>query len=895
MSDKPDAPYVDGDPLPQLKDTPSAVVVQWILTDLQEEDLSRCRYRPEGSTRAFRGKTAVVGRARNVFVRGPAAPGSRSMAPGDVWMNTDSPSAVWVSLGEGIWAEWQGNAFTESLEHPSLPGRHLWFCFANEFSWVKKRSLTSKRSSWRKSGHGSAEFMCGRGRVNESGLPLQAIVEDVAAILRVPRSERSEYIKNCHSNRPSKRRKLSAAPAPLSPHPIDSRPDDGQTPSAELATDRDQFVVGAGSSIEVSSTGTAPDRFPPLSGEFSSPELTLFDDDRTNGVESTLWPNSSASRLIPAPASVGVAASTDAGVSDLTSTSHQDLSTTAAGDTSPSISTPTFADASTSTDEDVNDSASTSHQDLSTIAPSRTAPYISVPTSVDASTSTDQDANGITSTSHQDLSTDGPLDPSKSLSAGRFWDDLEEKQWPQSAESIKWRSGVTTVAPYAGILMNEASTFEDADVNAVEVMAQAWDAREGNESQETPFIFLQWDPSQLDDLGDHIADALSRNRTVVVEGWTFEGPPILYNEKGLTRLRGSLRVPIQYHCAAKRIQNRSSREKNPVPHVRTSLGKFLQLSKTQDACGNLMDSLQVDGGAPPFIEAVSDDVWAWKTTCREGYEEEGVKLQSQVKKGSVKARKKAMEAARQAGEDPAADEVGPRIATIDSFNFRHWDLVTMAGFFTWPHHDANGLCTWASVRDGAKIWGMIRFRDNRTATCTSRKDMMRLFEKALTSGAAQSHETSDYEIFVTILERGSTIIMPPCAWHEVYTPWSRVYDHKDHFATNADHVGFRRTLARMSLALRYLDRPLKKRAFLALASMVKNEGEYIAAGHDKEPAGARYEDDIEMVVAFRIIMDLCRVHDISLEDAENNALLVGGGWDDPGSENLSLDAILFDL
>ncbi|KAI0058918.1 hypothetical protein BV25DRAFT_1840602 [Artomyces pyxidatus] len=89
---------------------------------------------------------------------------------------------------------------------------------------------------------------------------------------------------------------------------------------------------------------------------------------------------------------------------------------------------------------------------------------------------------------------------------------------------------------------------------------------------------------------------------------------------------------------------------------------------------------------------------------------------------------------------------------------------------------------------------------------------------------------------------------------------------------------------------------LKKRAFLALASMVKKEGEYVAAGRDNEPAGgARYEEDIETAVAFQIITDLCRINDISLKDAESDALLVGGRWDDPGSENISLDTILFDL
>jgi len=29
----------------------------------------------------------------------------------------------------------------------------------------------------------------------------------------------------------------------------------------------------------------------------------------------------------------------------------------------------------------------------------------------------------------------------------------------------------------------------------------------------------------------------------------------------------------------------------------------------------------------------------------------------------------------------------------------------LGGFYTYPHHDANGYCTWVSIRCGAKIWG----------------------------------------------------------------------------------------------------------------------------------------------------------------------------------------------
>jgi len=52
------------------------------------------------------------------------------------------------------------------------------------------------------------------------------------------------------------------------------------------------------------------------------------------------------------------------------------------------------------------------------------------------------------------------------------------------------------------------------------------------------------------------------------------------------------------------------------------------------------------------------------------------------------------------------DTNGPLVMDFDLAKLVHWDLVTMGGFYTYPHHDANGYCTWVSVRCGAKIWGI---------------------------------------------------------------------------------------------------------------------------------------------------------------------------------------------
>ena len=53
---------------------------------------------------------------------------------------------------------------------------------------------------------------------------------------------------------------------------------------------------------------------------------------------------------------------------------------------------------------------------------------------------------------------------------------------------------------------------------------------------------------------------------------------------------------------------------------------------------------------------------------------------------------------------------GPLVIFFDLVKVSHWDLITMGGFYIYPHHDVNGYCTWVSVQCGAKVWGIQRFR-----------------------------------------------------------------------------------------------------------------------------------------------------------------------------------------
>lgn len=50
---------------------------------------------------------------------------------------------------------------------------------------------------------------------------------------------------------------------------------------------------------------------------------------------------------------------------------------------------------------------------------------------------------------------------------------------------------------------------------------------------------------------------------------------------------------------------------------------------------------------------------------------------------------------------------GPQFMHFDTWRSCAWDVLTLAGFLTYPHHDAAGFATYSYIRCGAKIWGYI--------------------------------------------------------------------------------------------------------------------------------------------------------------------------------------------
>ncbi|TFY73884.1 hypothetical protein EWM64_g10128, partial [Hericium alpestre] len=211
-----------------------------------------------------------------------------------------------------------------------------------------------------------------------------------------------------------------------------------------------------------------------------------------------------------------------------------------------------------------------------------------------------------------------------------------------------------------------------------------------------------------------------------------------------------------------------------------------------------------------------------------------------------------------------ADDLGPQAVNMDTHKLRNRKLVTAGGFYTSTHFDANGYATWVTIRTGAKLWVIRKFRKDRLERGKVR-DIIKLYESMATGDEAiVGYEWSDgYALF---LHEGITLVIPPGVIHEVYTPvntiaiggrfltynsihltqWCRFVDRSLHSSlTNAEHITIGRSVCRMVIALRKLRRTIQYRTFLALADMVISPQSYQSRYYRDESYTAHAWEDLE--------------------------------------------------
>lgn len=159
---------------------------------------------------------------------------------------------------------------------------------------------------------------------------------------------------------------------------------------------------------------------------------------------------------------------------------------------------------------------------------------------------------------------------------------------------------------------------------------------------------------------------------------------------------------------------------------------------------NLLDFPNEDGWRPELIERLADDVFGFKTTFMFG-------TGMQKKRPNPDPVKKALtEAGLSTRQDLTPDMIqhmqimdtaGPQVRENDIQRSRRWCLASGHTFFTYPHYDAAGFCTWSMVTTGTKVWSYLRpdLGDN-TSTREASKIILRLVKASITTESVEAPE-----------------------------------------------------------------------------------------------------------------------------------------------------------
>jgi hypothetical protein len=95
----------------------------------------------------------------------------------------------------------------------------------------------------------------------------------------------------------------------------------------------------------------------------------------------------------------------------------------------------------------------------------------------------------------------------------------------------------------------------------------------------------------------------------------------------------------------------------------------------------------------------------------------------------------------------------PQVVRLETWKIMQWNLLTHAGYATFPHKDANGLCTWVYAHVGIKIWAVVRPK------CTEQHDSDRkltsLHREVLNAGADELDQHGD--VFTVFLSTGTLL------------------------------------------------------------------------------------------------------------------------------------------
>jgi hypothetical protein len=172
-----------------------------------------------------------------------------------------------------------------------------------------------------------------------------------------------------------------------------------------------------------------------------------------------------------------------------------------------------------------------------------------------------------------------------------------------------------------------------------------------------------------------------------------------------------------FEDAAKRALefHRVDQEESLAIHTTSTLKQFIEFAHDPTVCGNLLDMKAEMAPMAGLIVLVAiiflcheiahmmhrsrlaDDRLAWNITHQECHAHMPARPSIQRGKGGSLP-------TTATTEQPL---VGPQTIRYDTGSMLRWSLLTHGGYVTYPHKDANGLCTWIFAQTGIKIWAIL--------------------------------------------------------------------------------------------------------------------------------------------------------------------------------------------
>ncbi|KAH0833798.1 hypothetical protein J3R83DRAFT_10946 [Lanmaoa asiatica] len=371
-------------------------------------------------------------------------------------------------------------------------------------------------------------------------------------------------------------------------------------------------------------------------------------------------------------------------------------------------------------------------------------------------------------------------------------------QVSQGSKTIKWKDGPKTVLPYL------PATSKGKVVNALQMdSAYVSDLANLPESMiSRSNVAYVAKSTERKELVSQIQGNLAEGRTVVLRSYgSVDG--FEYSLKGLLEEFSCLpgRI-IQAHDMRKRAKDLTN------PHIQITVREFMEGITDTTKAQVALDFPLSQMGLPDPLQKLDDGISVGFNQTHHLIDVDGSDLPP------------------------------------DTFLVGSWGLLHQAAILTYPHHDAEGACTWVMPYNGCKVWICIKVKAS-----FDRKKLAEFLAKLANRENVMSSFEDDVECEIVYLYPGDLVIMPPGEMHTVYTPAAcfcrgghffsyhamhlteqsrRVDRLKGRYVTNQQHRGTLETLARMVIALPIISesKALYKRSLVALCGMVVYDGEY---------------------------------------------------------------------